>query len=119
LGVSRSLVEFGVQIYAVTGCETWLSSRIGTILIPCTVEPAFDCVGKLVLVTAELYSCAVYALEEALCSIIGNSSVEHLHPNRKARASVIPTKFGIQVGPKEGCSWTVTDAIRCVTGTLL
>ena len=39
-------------------------------------------------------------MEEALCRIISNSSIEHLHPNRKARVPSVPTKFGIQVGPE-------------------
>ena len=57
-------------------------------------------------------------LEEARSSIVGNSSVEHLHPNRKARAPVVLTKFGFEVDSTEECSWTVTDAHKCVTGTL-
>ena len=39
-------------------------------------------------------------MEEALCRVISNSSIEHLHPNRKARVPSVPTKFGIQVGPE-------------------
>ena len=31
---------------------------------------------------------------------------------------VVPTKSGIEVDSTEECSWTVTDAHKCVTGTL-
>ena len=55
-----------------------------------------------------LYSRAVYVLEEAHCDIAGNSSIVNLHTNRKARASAVRTKFGIQVGPK---GETVSDTV--------
>ena len=32
---------------------------------------------------------------------------------------VVPTKSGIEVDSTEECSWTVTDAHKCVTGTSL
>ena len=65
----------------------WHSTLQYLVLIPGSVAQAFDSVGKLVLATGALYSRTVYVLEEARSSIVGNSSVEHLHPNRKARAT--------------------------------
>ena len=55
-------------------------------------------------------------MEEALCRVISNSSVEHLHPNRKARVPSVPTKFGIQVGLK---GETVSDTAVLVLPSLL
>ena len=40
-----------------------------------------------------------------------------MHPNRKARASVVLTKFGIEVDSIEECSWTVANAHKWATGT--
>ena len=102
-------MKFGVQIRTVTGCKSWLSSRLVGLLVLDLVLRCwpFTVLGKLVLVTAELYSHAVYALEEALCRVISNSSVEHLHPNRKARARPYLLNLGYKLNLRE--SWSLTQ----------
>ena len=65
-------------------CKSWLSLTEGTRTRCLAAVLVFNCVGLLVLEVARLYSCTVYVLEEAPCSLSSNSSVELLHPDRKA-----------------------------------
>ena len=89
-------MKFGVQIRTVTGCKSWLISRLVLVLDFVLRCKPFAVLGKLVLVTVELYSHAVYCVGGG--ALQGhNSSVEHLHPNGKARARPYLPNLGYEL----------------------